>query len=299
MFPIHLILDLPGQILCIAACIVQFKKHKGYAYQTFCAISNGVEFFFYFGTYAFRYSNAQVTDWYLKYYLTAWYAAHFEISTMHMGFTMALFASLVMAIDRLLAIPKPIQYKTTNHKFRQCISFGGCVILGVSSSIFDCFQSYVKEDGDHYSIVANEDYTSSSFVKISAHLRSVLRVLGVVALIASNVLLTYHYRKKYRNQVNLVSSNAEKEKVARKQEKVLVFSTLSQSILVTASVLAEGSLTLAMYTMPRFFECGYTELAVSMTNIIDKISIVWEFYIWLLISKHFRQTVLEFFPCVK
>lgn len=301
--PTHIALGLPGHILSLIAFCKQSKKEKAYVYQIYSICSEILNLVA-FTTWVYPlvwsgYMYKEGVEWFVVSYPLMFYASHLAIPTLQTSTTNSLLSSLIMAIDRVLAMAIPFKYKNFDHKRHQVVAFSTCILLSVSTSAFNWFTIKLETNLNEYKVSFDQVFSKSTLAIVSSHLRNIVRTLGVVALIVCNVLMVYFYKKRMKQVNQMVSSNNQKEAVRKSQEKALLLLTLSQSMLTTVSIFAQVVLLYLIYGIPTFVACGYLALMAPIVDGTIQIANVLEFYLALVISKQFRRVVGSVLPCVK
>lgn len=300
--PINICLGLFGHVLFLIIFLRQWKHESAFGYQVYCALSELINVI---GLNAFIYTNFHWSgfwrtgvDWFTKSYVMMWWTAHLAIPVMHMAVTNALLASLSMAIERVLAMAVPLNYSGFNHKAHQLLAFFICSSVSITTSIFDGFRMKLENENGVYKMVFNLEFSNSTFANFSAQLRNAIRVLGVLALIVSNLVMVHFYKKRLQ-QVTHAGQNQQKDKARRNQEKTLLLLTIIQSILTVVKIFGEVALLTGIYALPWFISCGYLELVAPIIDSLIQIADILQFVATLTVSKHLRRMVVGLFRSVQ
>lgn len=180
--PLYFILGLLGHFLCVSTFVKQLKYDSAYLYQIFLSIGEILEIIAYtifiITYYWFSGSESAGAHWFMADYACMWFAAHVSMPMANMFITSSMFLSLGTSADRLYALIRPFTYKQANHKCHRIAVFSFSFIIGIGTSIFDCFRFQLMWNGDVYRISADEAYMVTWTAAILAQLRNAVRTVG-------------------------------------------------------------------------------------------------------------------------
>lgn len=180
--PSYFVLGLFGHILFVSAFLQQLKHDSAYLYQIFTSANEILEIitFTLFVT-TFHWFSGFVNpgaNWFMANYACMWYAAHMAIPLINMFITSSMFLSLSTTADRLYALLRPFQYKNANHRRHKIAAFSFSFIVGIGTSVFDCFRFQLTWNGDVNTMSVDEVYVGSMTATVLAELRNAVRILG-------------------------------------------------------------------------------------------------------------------------
>lgn len=215
---------------------------------------------------------------------------------------MCAFGSLVFAFllsaDRVHALAYPMKYKIVDHKRRQVIALILGLILGIGTSLYDCFRFVVIERfRGSYELVVDDVYVKGALaIKLSlTQLRNIVRFAFLVLLMISNVALIILYRYRSRKMRKMREGNSSKLSVLRASEKTLLVLSVSESVSKTFSNSCWFT-TYVMYAVaPSFYTCGQTVIG-SLLNIVLAVFPAIDFCVSLSVSKPYRSLVIKALP---
>lgn len=297
--PIYIIVGICLRGICLVVFYKQYKKEKAYNYQVFATFCELLRMFTCLSSTLTMNNLAgfrQVGSvWFQKSYVSMWYSARVAASLDQGFITVTLFAYLSMTADRLYALAKPFSYKAIDHKRHQTIAAFLCLFLGVSTSIFDTFRYDMREAGDHYVIVVNDEYVESTVGIVFSTIRNVVRMTGDVALIACNVAMVLSYRKSTR-RINVASTNEHRQDKRKEIERTLLYLTFCQSVVTTVSMTLWNVYYGMVYSYRDFTECEGMLMA-AIVDIITQMGDVVQFIAIWAVSKQLRESILGLVRC--
>lgn len=173
-----------------------------------------------------------------------------------------------------------------------------CVLIGVSSSLFDCFRFYPVLDQDGlYTLKLNDEYMSSIYANFLAQLRNAIRALAVLALVSCNAVMIILYRN-FTRKVGQMTSMSSGERKRRRQQKVLIILAIFESFFNVCETTLLVQFYILLYLRPSFYYCQAVFLEPLYDGLIEVFDIS-DFYTVFVISKGFRQMIFESVPCLK
>lgn len=306
--PIYIVLGLLGHGLCLSICWKERKSEYAYFYQIVLAVSDLLTV----ATSGLWYTSiacnglvgaertGPVAEWFRSQYGLVWFFAHLASPIMNVFFTSSLLLAVFMAVDRVFALAKPYAYRTTAHRRRQVWTIGVCAVLSVATSVFDCSRRTVQEvhteKGRSYKAVYDEAYLEQPYVPILSHVRNILRILGLLALIVCNAILVHFYRSRFL-KIGHGNPRQATEATRKEAETTVFVLVLYQSISNAISMSCLTIYYFLFYIMPNFPRCGVF-LMSPMMNLACMLTYGLDFYIVLIMSRRCRQLVARQFCCV-
>lgn len=281
-------------MVCLIVFYRQSKKDPGCMYQVFIAISETGEIFtvLLYTASLFWLSGIEGTggvEWYRSCYGCMWISAHVSTPLLHVFLTITAALSVAVAIDRVYAIAWPFKYKTAKHRRHQVFALSIAAILGVSTSIFDCFRYSIVSDGKSYKGELNAVFINSTIAKALAETRNILRAICLLVLVCANAALVRLYRVKVVRVGEALGGSEEKRKEIEKN--LLVF-TISESVFKSIATLLLSSYYMAVYIIPTFAACQ-SHFYVRLLDITVQLCELLDFYIVFGLSRKFRRMILS------
>lgn len=303
LMPLLVILGLSGHTVCLIAFHKQSKKESAYMYQIFSSISQANETIAYaihVATYYwFPGSEAHAgVSWYMRSYVCMWITAHVTGALVNASVTLTVLLGLAMASDRVFALGKPLAYKKINHTKHQVTAAIICVLLAVTSSVFDCLRFYpIFNENEIYTLAVDEDFMSSFGATFLSHLGTTIRGVAAVGLVAINIAMFVVYRR-FTRRISQMTRTSQAETKRREQQKVLALLAFFESLFT----LCEMTIYIAYYLLLTedrgFYPCKGTFYTALMDDLYEVFGVC-DFFVVFAISKRFREIVFESAPCLK
>lgn len=303
IMPICILLSLFGEMTSLVVFYRQSKKEPAYFYQIALTVGKALEMLLaieYCAVFVFAYSPTGGAAWFKANYALMWFTAHLAIPLVNMNFTSNLLLAISMAGDRVFAIWKPILYKQTNKKPIQFSTLFISVLLGISTSIFDCFRySDPTFDSEKrvYDVPLNTEFVATSLSAGLSRFRDALRLAGLLALIILNIFIIVGYRNKTRKVARMTRRTADekKERKEMKAEMTLTLITAFQCLFTTISTASLMIFYITLSVKPSFGTCEVFLWAAILDAFVQFTAMA-NFYIVVAISKQFRRLMAEHLP---
>lgn len=297
--PLYVFFGLTGHSVILFSLYDQSRKEDSqiYLYQILLIVSEGLEIvtnlFYLASMFWLRYIS-----WFLNCYSCQWFRAHLATPLVNSMVTNTLLLSILLTLDRLYALTKPVQYHIlTNNRKKYYIQIFLCniivICLSFSSSVFDCFRfKLVLTEKNIYEFAVNEEFVESSLANSLAQVRNFIRLLGLIGLIISNIALIYVYRKKIKQHENLTHESM------KQNEKTLTSLTVYQNSLNTLNTTVLTSYYILIYVKPVFHLC-YRYLSGPCVDAIFMLTNSVNFYLIFLFNRRVRETIFASFPFLR
>lgn len=297
--PFYFLIGVFSRTICFIAFYRQYKHEKAYGYQIYVALSDTLE--------VITKSIDNVTNhnlagfqlpgalWFQQNYFLMWYSAHLASPLAGVFITTSLFINTSMACDRLFVLWSPFAHQKIDHFRHQLIAITTCFLIGLSTSIFECFSYNVISDGYKYIMVVNEDFSQSETAFALQLLRNVIRMIGNVAIIGCNiaVVLLYYFRT---HQNEILQGRLEHRIRVKSVQRTLFFLTISQSFFTTIDITMYTIYNSLFYTLDDFSDC-IGKILGPATALTLQIACILEFGAIMIISRSFRNTILSCLTC--
>lgn len=197
-----------SQIVSLRVYYCELKKDGAYSYQIMLTVLNIFELIFGTALYSFvgfyGMIGAERNNYFSfilrSNYIVMWFYAHLCSQLFNSLITASLLLNIFITWDRIYALLKPTNYYKSKHTLRERFTFAVALLMGFSTSVFDCFRKTVQKSNTStmYTLVYNEEYTSSKLINFLNQLRNALRMLAFLTLIISNCLMLYLYQTRYK-----------------------------------------------------------------------------------------------------
>lgn len=305
VMPVYFVLGLSGNIILLIAFRKQSKSDAAYAYQIFLTSSKILEIFF---TTAFWWGykwNAGVEspgkDWYMNCYVLMFYSAHIGCPLANGFIVTSLLCSVAMTADRVFALAKPFVYKCIDHKRHQAVAVACCFLIGLSTSAFEVGRWRLVGHGNDsnisvsYRVLYDEEYVKTPLAMALGHTRTAVRLIGVGALIALNILMAIAFRKRARKIGQMVVSSARKDRERRATDKTLLTLTAFQSLLMILGHIPHSGYFIAAFISASFSRC-YGLVVAPIADMCIQISGAADLFVIISVNRKIRRAVINVFP---
>lgn len=218
-----------------------------------------------------------------------WYGYHVSFTLENSLTTTKLFLSISMAADRVLALARPVLYKTLRKVRHRRAALCICFFLGLSTSVFDGFRMQViwNPTTFTYSGKVDKDFINSSLGIGLAWLRNTVRIVGLIILIILNVaVLRLYHRKMF--EIFKASANDKLEMERRKDERALVAVTVTQSFCTAVDMTFHCIYYSVQYMAPFFAGCT-GKLMTPIFEFTAQVTAAGQFFAVLRVSASMRS----------
>lgn len=302
--PICICLGLLGHATSLVVFYKQSKVEPAYFYQVALTVSESCYLLLvipYCMMMIFYWNPNGSSAWYQQNYALMWIMAHLATPLVNMAFTTNQFFIISMAVDRVFALWRPLLYKQRNHKVLRFVASSTSVILGVSTSIFDCFRysdpSLGRSKG--YKLIVSP-FLNSAISKGLSRLRDVIHLVNLFALVTLNIALFVAYRKgtKKVSRMNSRTDQEKRQKNRKEEEITLLLLAIFQCGSAAIYTISHTAFYLALSINPSFENCGadfWAPLLDATFLVIDAAN----FYAVVIVSKQFRRLIAQQLPCAR
>lgn len=291
--PLYFFLSLSGRLISLLAIYEKSKTEEAYLYQIFVLTSESLEIVAYTGYVILMkwLSGAGGSNilWFRRRYGCMWYTAHATPVVNNIFITCTELLTLAMAIDRCVALMKPILYRKLEHRKIQCVTLILCFFLSLGSSVIFGFVLDIVLDKDGgYSITENPAMRTATVQKFF-QIQLAFKIILTLLLVTGNFVLLKAYNSAHLNRIKLFGqSQAWNEAVD--SWKTLFKMTICQSVCNTLVELVRIGFKIAYWFLPAYIlGCILTPLVDMFMELMD----ILEFYLILAIDKKFRYMVIK------
>lgn len=244
VMPFHFVFGLFSYSLAFVSFYKKAKEEKAFGYQIIVTISESIEVITFAIYVALFYwlsgaENGEGAIWFRSSYGCMWFAAHFSFPLVNIFISLSMFLAVATAVDRAFALGKPLVYKQINRRRHHAIACTLCLIIAISSTVFDCFRFYPSLGWDGlYKFMLDKSFIFSLPAITLSHLRNAIRMAAAFALNLFNGAMIILYRRYISEVSQMTSTNSSESKRRHEQQQILllavfesVFNVLSMAAL--------------------------------------------------------------------
>lgn len=298
VFPsLRVLLGATSQFVALLAYRKEIKNETGYGYQSFVSIAKITEIIVGFFTYLFGYhfagtfSSPGGAPWFLNCYPCMWYVAKVTVPLSTTLIVLSLMLPTAMAVDRALALMKPLWYRTINHRRHQLVALGCCILLSILTVVEICWRNDVGAKNGTYAVVSNAAYIAAPASSVLSLIRHVIRISCVAVMISAYLLVLVNLRKVTGQLSQMTGRNEAKEKERKRLQKVLcVLLAYQVPFMFLAHFTAAANSLILFFATNQVKQCEglfFSEWATASVQVSDML----ELYVIAIFSPDFRQLI--------
>lgn len=295
--PYYLTMGLLSNIFLIVNLAKQAKSEKGFIYQLLVVVSKTFENIcfglFLAGAYWFAGFGGIRSEWFISNYTLMFITMRLLQPAFFFGIFLSLFSSVVMTLDRVIALSKPFIYKNINHRRYRNIVY----IVSVSVSIGLCIDYYwyyniiTDQASGYYVITTNKVYIGTHTAHIFESIRIVIRSAAVIILIILNLIMVISYNRRMKKLNQISMSSQEKSDSRKEANRELLILSICQSCLILFEQIPHGVMQAIRHQSDFWSKCGLVMApeADGAPMMADSM----KFFIMVLVNRKIRRDMVK------
>ncbi len=216
----------------------------------------------------------------------------------NMFITCSILLVLGASMTRMCALKWPQVYAGLKHRKHAIITGTICLLVGILSSLHDCFRYSMNycEPMESYYITDRftPDFHYINLVQAFELTRMFIRVIGLVALTTMAILVSILYKKHSAQHAALTAQHSQQPIDSKMLTKLLLIQAFTLSIGYTPVLI----LYLVIY-FPTWFPAGSIMTMWKLCDFGAAIGMTWNFGFYVAMSKKFRKLLRAVICCKK
>lgn len=293
---LYLIIGISTSLILLAAFYKQSRTERAYRYQIVFTLSKLFE------TYAFgsflladKWFQDEEVRWFVTDYRSMYVFISFGLGLHHTFIISSLLLSIAMAADRVLALRKPMVYKSINHTKHQLIASVVCFALGFLAAGPLFVSKSIVKSGDRFVEIYNYAIDATIIGSLCFYLRLVLRAGGVVLLVILNVVMFNFFRQRMR-KVATMTNNSPQDEEKRSRDKMLLWLNIYQACIMLANQVPHVSWQVLIFFLTGGFANCEGRLVGALCDAVLMLTDTADFFIVIAIKKKMRKLVVNALP---